>query len=40
ALMIAAARVLVGVHYLGDVAAGLLLGGGVAVLVCIGLRVL
>ena len=38
ALMIAAARVLVGVHYLSDVVAGLLLGGGVAVLVNAGLE--
>jgi len=39
AVMIAAARVVVSVHYLSDVIAGLLLGGVVAVLVNVGLEI-
>jgi membrane-associated phospholipid phosphatase len=38
ALLLAFARVYVGVHYPGDVVAGLLIGGAIAAAICIGLR--
>jgi undecaprenyl-diphosphatase len=38
AILLAFARVYVGVHYPGDVAAGLLIGGAIAAVICLGLR--